>query len=61
VPVLVEPLLEYATAQIIGLTLHDRQNRSHQRRITNARLLGRFAEPGRLECSRGRLSWHDKV
>jgi len=61
VHVLVEPLLEYATAQIIGLTLHDLQNRSHQRRITDARLFGSFAEPCRFECSRGGLSWHNEV
>ena len=61
VHVLVQPLLEHSTAQVVSLTLHDLANCRNQRRITDARLPRRLAEPGRLESSRQRFFQHAKV
>lgn len=47
--VLVQALLEHTSAQVVSLPLHDLTKRRNQRRITDARLTRRLAEPGRLE------------
>jgi hypothetical protein len=49
------------SAQIVSLSLHDLTNRRNQRRITDARLPRRLAEPGRLESSLQRFFWYGEV
>ena len=61
VHVLVQPLLEHTSAQIVSLPPHDLVNRRNQRQIADARLPRRLAEPGRLESSLQRFFQHGAV